>query len=278
MTAVFKAFGNVPVWSEMLTSWESCGNKLLSTDFWNLVGNSSRQHVNELRLQMISSTILSVTGVKCVSSRCLVGYRVVICVVEIIAFLMPWTLSLKNIANSLHLFSFSFQAPFLLWVKELNFSADFLAWTHGYQIHASAMGLNSLIIFWNCKEHRTSCLILYISFSLLIARQTASPLAFSKRFLIPLALSLVHACFSFKCFPTPLKHAIVQPLIKKPNLDPSVLSRFRPISKLLFLSVEEGNGYSAIVSLFLRDKLYFWEISVWLLALPQYWICASESF
>ena len=52
---------------------------------------------------MISSTVLSVTGVKCVSSRCLAGDRVVTCVVEIIAFLMPLTLSLKNIANSLHL-------------------------------------------------------------------------------------------------------------------------------------------------------------------------------
>ena len=31
-------------------------------------------------------------------------------------------------------------------------------------------------------------------------------------------------------------HAIVQPLIKKKNLDPSVLSNFRPISKLPILS------------------------------------------
>ena len=31
-------------------------------------------------------------------------------------------------------------------------------------------------------------------------------------------------------------HAIVQPIIKKHNLDPSVLSSFRPISKLPFLS------------------------------------------
>ena len=38
------------------------------------------------------------------------------------------------------------------------------------------------------------------------------------------------------------KHAIVQPLIKKHNLDPSVLSSFKPISKLPFLSkvLEKG--------------------------------------
>ncbi len=49
-------------------------------------------------------------------------------------------------------------------------------------------------------------------------------------------LRLVHACFTSGCFPASLKHAIVQPLIKKPNLDPTVLSNFRPISKLSFLS------------------------------------------
>lgn len=32
------------------------------------------------------------------------------------------------------------------------------------------------------------------------------------------------------------RSAVVQPLIKKQNLDPSVVSNFRPISKLLFLS------------------------------------------
>ena len=32
------------------------------------------------------------------------------------------------------------------------------------------------------------------------------------------------------------KHAVVQPLLKKPNLNPSVVNNFRPISKLLFLS------------------------------------------
>uniref|UniRef100_A0A3B3QY49 Reverse transcriptase domain-containing protein n=1 Tax=Paramormyrops kingsleyae TaxID=1676925 RepID=A0A3B3QY49_9TELE len=36
--------------------------------------------------------------------------------------------------------------------------------------------------------------------------------------------------------PRKFKHAVVQPLIKKPNLDTSILSNYRPISKLPFLS------------------------------------------
>ena len=32
------------------------------------------------------------------------------------------------------------------------------------------------------------------------------------------------------------KHAVMQPLLKKPNLDPDSPSNFRPISKLPFLS------------------------------------------
>ena len=51
-----------------------------------------------------------------------------------------------------------------------------------------------------------------------------------------LILLLFHACFSSACFPSSFKHAIVQPLIKKPSLDPSILANFRPISKLPFLS------------------------------------------
>ena len=41
------------------------------------------------------------------------------------------------------------------------------------------------------------------------------------------------------CIPAVFKHAVVQPLIKKHNIDPSVLSNFRPISKLPFLSNEK---------------------------------------
>ena len=49
-------------------------------------------------------------------------------------------------------------------------------------------------------------------------------------------LLFINSCLSYGCVPAALKHAVKQPLIKKKNLDPSVLSNFRPISKLPFLS------------------------------------------
>ncbi len=49
-------------------------------------------------------------------------------------------------------------------------------------------------------------------------------------------LTLVNTSLSSGCVPDVFKHAVVQPLIKKNNLDPSALSNFRPISKLPFLS------------------------------------------
>uniref|UniRef100_A0A3P9MP71 Reverse transcriptase domain-containing protein n=1 Tax=Oryzias latipes TaxID=8090 RepID=A0A3P9MP71_ORYLA len=52
----------------------------------------------------------------------------------------------------------------------------------------------------------------------------------------PAVLAVVNGSLSSGVFPRNCKHATVQPLIKKPNLDPSVLSNFRPISKLPFLS------------------------------------------
>ncbi len=36
--------------------------------------------------------------------------------------------------------------------------------------------------------------------------------------------------------PTSFKHAVVLVLLKKPHLDPSILSKFRPISKFPFIS------------------------------------------
>ncbi len=36
--------------------------------------------------------------------------------------------------------------------------------------------------------------------------------------------------------PEEMKHAIIHPLLKKPNLDPTVLSNFRPVSTLSFMS------------------------------------------
>lgn len=49
-------------------------------------------------------------------------------------------------------------------------------------------------------------------------------------------LKFINLCLSSGCVPSSFKHAIVQPLLKKKNLDPLVLSNFRPISKLPFIS------------------------------------------
>ena len=49
-------------------------------------------------------------------------------------------------------------------------------------------------------------------------------------------LLLIKRSLSSGCVPSSFKHASVQPLLKKKNLDPLVLSNFRPISKLPFMS------------------------------------------
>ncbi|KAL1268809.1 hypothetical protein QQF64_034172 [Cirrhinus molitorella] len=51
----------------------------------------------------------------------------------------------------------------------------------------------------------------------------------------PCLVSFINRCLSLGTVPTALKHAIVRPLLKKSNLDPSILSNFRPISHLPFL-------------------------------------------
>ncbi|XP_075315190.1 RNA-directed DNA polymerase from mobile element jockey [Odontesthes bonariensis] len=52
----------------------------------------------------------------------------------------------------------------------------------------------------------------------------------------PSVLALVNSSLSSGVVPENLKHAVVQPLIKKPVLDPAVLANYRPISKLPFVS------------------------------------------
>ena len=49
-------------------------------------------------------------------------------------------------------------------------------------------------------------------------------------------LSLVNASLRSGCVPAAFEHVTVQPHLKNRNLDTSVLSNFRPISKLPFLS------------------------------------------
>ncbi|GAA6069360.1 RNA-directed DNA polymerase from mobile element jockey-like, partial [Tachysurus ichikawai] len=52
----------------------------------------------------------------------------------------------------------------------------------------------------------------------------------------PILVPFINSCFRVGTVPIALKRAIVRPLLKKPNLDPFILSNFRPISNLSFLS------------------------------------------
>ena len=54
--------------------------------------------------------------------------------------------------------------------------------------------------------------------------------------LIPVVTSIVNSSLSSGCVPESMKVAIINPLIKKPSLDPEVLSNYRPVSNLSFLS------------------------------------------
>ncbi len=51
----------------------------------------------------------------------------------------------------------------------------------------------------------------------------------------PDLLSFINICLSTGTVPDCLKHASVTPLLKKPNLDVSVPSNFRPVSNLPFI-------------------------------------------
>ena len=54
--------------------------------------------------------------------------------------------------------------------------------------------------------------------------------------LAPVIAEIVNACLKSGIFPSDLKSAIVQPLLKKPSLDREILKNFRPVSNLSFLS------------------------------------------
>ena len=47
---------------------------------------------------------------------------------------------------------------------------------------------------------------------------------------------LVNASLDYAAFPSSMKHAIVMPIVKKPGMDLSSLSSYRPISNLPFVS------------------------------------------
>ncbi|KAI2648194.1 RNA-directed DNA polymerase from mobile element jockey [Labeo rohita] len=52
----------------------------------------------------------------------------------------------------------------------------------------------------------------------------------------PVFLVFINKCLESGIVPDCLKHATVKPLLKSPSLDPTVLSNFRPISNISFLS------------------------------------------
>ena len=73
----------------------------------------------------------------------------------------------------------------------------------------------------------------------------------------PTILLLINTCLSSGCVPAAFKHAVVQPLLKKPNLDPSILANFRPISQLPFLSkVLERVVYTQLQSYLATNNIH----------------------
>lgn len=52
----------------------------------------------------------------------------------------------------------------------------------------------------------------------------------------PCLVSIINSSLQSGCVPAYFKHAVVQPLLKKTNLDPSSPKNYRPISKLPFTS------------------------------------------
>ncbi len=54
--------------------------------------------------------------------------------------------------------------------------------------------------------------------------------------LSPAVTAIINNSLANGVVPASFKHAVVHPLLKNPHLDPSILSNFRPISKLPFIS------------------------------------------
>ena len=73
----------------------------------------------------------------------------------------------------------------------------------------------------------------------------------------PFLLLLINTIFTSGCIPAAFKHVVVQPLLKKPNLDPAILSNFRPISKLPILSkVLERVIYVQLQAFLANNNIY----------------------
>ena len=54
--------------------------------------------------------------------------------------------------------------------------------------------------------------------------------------LAPILATIINMSLESGAMPAPLKHAVITPLLKKPNLDPDLMHNYRPISNLSFAS------------------------------------------
>ena len=80
----------------------------------------------------------------------------------------------------------------------------------------------------------------------------------------PCLLTFINSCLGCGSVPAAFKHAVVRPLLRKPNLDPSVLSKFRPVSHLPFLS----NVLEEVVFIQLQHFRHHLKVSVRFSVLP----------
>ncbi len=77
--------------------------------------------------------------------------------------------------------------------------------------------------------------------------------------LLPVAeeplLNIINSSLSLGHVPKPFMLAVIKPLIKKPQLDPSELANYRPISNLPFMSKILEIFFAQLCS-FLQKKIY----------------------
>lgn len=70
-------------------------------------------------------------------------------------------------------------------------------------------------------------------------------------------LSLINRCLQTGTFPESLKHATVRPLLKKQGMDPTILTNFRPISNLSFISKIIEKSVLDQIQSFMAENLIF---------------------
>ena len=75
--------------------------------------------------------------------------------------------------------------------------------------------------------------------------------------LYPLILKIVNLSLSTGEFPSPLKHALITPILKNPSFDPETFSYYRPVSSLPFLSkVQEKFIHIQLTNYIEKNDLY----------------------